>query len=133
MTDDPSPVKKRSVAGSQLSGPRSNSESRIQPRKINDTPVPMSAKIKAVIKSCRPWTLPISIMPTLVVASLLNKRHNIVVELPALSALAAAFVAFQAAGNLHNLHTDFVTGLDKAETAKDRSLVDKIVKPEHMP
>ncbi|CAK9013081.1 unnamed protein product [Durusdinium trenchii] len=81
--------------------------------------------LEGLITALRPWTFPAILGPQLVLLAVLKSvlRH----PLPGYTvvfALLVALIAIQAAANLVNSYMDFKKGIDKSETAGDRTLVD---------
>ncbi|CAK9092423.1 UbiA prenyltransferase domain-containing protein 1, partial [Durusdinium trenchii] len=84
--------------------------------------------LEGLITALRPWTFPAILGPQLVLLAVLKSvlRH----PLPGYTvvfALLVALIAIQAAANLVNSYMDFKKGIDKSETAGDRTLVDGLV------
>ncbi|MDO5553342.1 MAG: prenyltransferase [Planctomycetia bacterium] len=88
----------------------------------------MSTELKKWLTATRPWSIPASAAPVIVIASWLYGHHaEARWSLAPLVLLSA--VLFQLAGNLISDYFDFSFGVDTVETAGSRTLPDKIFRP----
>jgi len=86
-------------------------------------------KLFTAWRSCRPWTLGVSFVQSILTLVILNSRMNVPIT-PIRAVLSTmAFVAVQIFANIHNAYADYFRGLDTKENAKDRVLVDAIISP----
>lgn len=84
--------------------------------------------LEGLITALRPWTFPAILGPQLVLlATLRSVLHEALPGYTTVFALLIALIAIQAAANLVNSYMDFKKGIDKSETAGDRTLVDGLV------
>ncbi|CAE7381844.1 heix [Symbiodinium natans] len=86
--------------------------------------------LEGLVTALRPWSFAGIIGPYLVLLAVL--RCLLHIELPGYTvvfALVIALLAVQATANLVNSYKDFEKGIDTAETAGDRTLVDGLVSP----
>ncbi|CAJ1440804.1 unnamed protein product [Effrenium voratum] len=86
--------------------------------------------LEGLVTALRPWTFAAILGPQLVLLAAL--RCLLHFELPGyvtVFALILSLIAVQATANLVNSYMDFKKGIDKAETAGDRTLVDNLVSP----
>lgn len=83
---------------------------------------------EGLVTALRPWSFPATLGPQFVALAVL--RGILGRELPgyvAVFSLVLAIMAVQATANLVNSYRDFEKGIDKYETAGDRTLVDGLV------
>lgn len=85
-------------------------------------------RFRPYFTALRPWTLSASLTPVLLGTILCYKSDGLV-SLPIVFLSAAAVLTVHAAGNLVNTYFDYTQGVDLAETASDRTLLDKHLTP----
>jgi 1,4-dihydroxy-2-naphthoate octaprenyltransferase len=88
-------------------------------------------RIKIYLIALRPWSFSASLTPVLLGSSLAYNSlpaDEFRVSIVFLSLVCALCV--HGAGNLVNTYYDFKYGIDNENTVSDRTLVDKILKPE---
>jgi 1,4-dihydroxy-2-naphthoate octaprenyltransferase len=71
--------------------------------------------------STRPWSLPASLVPCIVV---LSSLPGPIVDIPEFVAFIFGVISLQAASNLFNSFADFRNAVDTVESAGDRTIVD---------
>jgi 1,4-dihydroxy-2-naphthoate octaprenyltransferase len=79
----------------------------------------------------RPWSFPAALSPLLITFTIMFLSSNL--QLLNAIAFSLGIVALQAAANLLNSFCDFENGLDKPESAGDRTLVDELVTRKEFP
>ncbi len=91
--------------------------------------------IKRYMIALRPWSFSASFTPVLLGSVLAHndiQKYNLASQFSVLTFLLCSFVAIcvHGAGNLVNTYYDYKNGVDLKTTCSDRTLVDKILKPE---
>jgi 1,4-dihydroxy-2-naphthoate octaprenyltransferase len=84
-----------------------------------------------VLVATRPWSFPAALSPLLITFTILKIDGNL--ELNHAILFSLGMVALQAAANLLNSFCDYRNGLDKPDTAGDRTLVDNLVTRDEFP
>lgn len=126
-------AKKGSVVVSPTKDSQVRSSSRVARRPYTSDGQQMDygfcTKLFTFWRSCRPWTLSVSFVQSILTLVILNARMNVPIT-PIRAVLSTmAFIAVQTFANIHNAYTDYYRGLDTKENAKDRVLVDAIISP----
>jgi len=85
-----------------------------------------TSALRRVFVSTRPWSLPATLVPCLVVLSSLTQPLDSWVPF---ARFVFGVVCLQAASNLFNSFSDFVRSVDTKETSGDRTLVDGFLTP----
>lgn len=88
----------------------------------------MNKELKKWLIATRPWSIPASVVPVILVGVWLYATTRILPWELALVVLLSA-VLFQLAGNLISDYFDFIHGVDTVETAGSRTLPDGIFRP----
>ena len=84
-----------------------------------------------VLIATRPWSFPAALSPLLITFSTLFLESNL--KLSNAILFSIGIVALQGAANLLNSLCDYQNGLDRPETAGDRTLVDELVTKQEFP
>ena len=87
---------------------------------------PLISTFRRLFLSTRPWSLPASIIPVLVVSSSFESPISTPVSL---IYFTLGVASLQAATNLFNSYTDFNRKIDRPDTAGDRTIVDGFLTP----
>eukprot|EP00941_MAST-03F_sp_MAST-3F-sp1_P006211 g6211.t1 len=90
----------------------------------------MNPQLRALIKACRPWSVPVSIIPIALAGTVLQKS-NAVTSLLSVDFVLILFcgVCVHLGANLTNTYFDFFNGVDSIKYSDDRALVDGEVSP----
>lgn len=84
-----------------------------------------------LLVATRPWSFPASLSPLLMTFTIMFLSDNL--NLLNAVVFSVSIVSVQAAANLLNSYFDFERGLDNAESAGDRTMVDGFVTRKEMP
>lgn len=89
-------------------------------------------KLKNFLIALRPWSFSASLTPVLLGSVLAYKQQEANFEFLTLLLTLVITLCVHGAGNLVNTYYDYKYGIDNENTVSDRTLVDKLLKPEHI-
>ena len=84
-----------------------------------------------VLIALRPWSFPAALSPLFITFTILYQSSNL--SIFDATSFALGIVALQGAANLLNSLCDYKNGLDKVDTAGDRTMVDELVTKSEFP
>lgn len=96
--------------------------------KTNSSAMPLFPRL---LIATRPWSFPAALSPLFITFTILFLSDNL--DISKAMVFSLSIISIQGAANLLNSYFDFERGLDRFETAGDRTMVDGLVTREEFP